>query len=239
MKLWLGIQIFIVLGYFALTFLFWGNIAILFLSMAIVPLFIFIRMEHLAMVSGLAVRNDFKVVSIFTLWLGVLLVVFPYLLTEIYWHTKELFFQLGRGNLFWEFGRIAFVVTGVSLAWGVSVVPWTSLKNRHKGVVTLTSSFNSVVLGSNLPKRPMKLTIIVILAMTLTVGLGIGMGALLVWFGGYSMAAIFYEPTLVVQRLIMIGGLLLGLFPICFMTSLWWRKAQLVSALESDTLVSL
>lgn len=236
MKLWLGIQIFIVLGYFALTLLFWGDIAILFLSMATVPLFIFIRMEYLAMLSGLVARSDFQVVSLFLLWLGVLLVVLLYLLTEAYWHSKELLFQPGRGNLFWEIGRIAFVVTGISLAWRASVVARSYLQNRHEGVRTLVSSFNSVVFGSNVQKSsPMKLAYVAILAMILTGGLAFGVGALLVWFGGYSMVEIFDEPTIGMQHLMMIGGFLLGLFPVYFMTSLWWRHDLLASALQSET----
>lgn len=230
MRIWLGIQGAIVLAYFALTFLFWGEYVILFLSIALVPLFIFMRVERLAMVSEIVVSGDFQVVSLFLLLIGVLLAVIPYVMTELYWQLKELFFQPGRGNLFWGFGLIVFVVTGIHLAWFGSLGLWTSFKNRHKGVQTLLSAFNSIVLA----KRPMKITFVAILAMILTAGLGFGVGALLVWFGGYSISEIFYEPTIGMRRLMIIGGFLLGLFPVYFVTSLWWRKAQLASALESD-----
>lgn len=233
MRMWLGIQSAIVLAYFALTLLFWGEFAILYLSMALVPLFIFMRVERLAMSSGIVMRSDVQVVSLFLLWVGVLLAVIPYVMTELYWHTKELLFQPGRGNLFWEFGLIIFVVSGIHLAWFGSLGLWTSLKNRHKGVQTLLSSFNSVVFGSL--KSPTKIACIAILAMILTGGLVLGVGALLVWFGGYSMVAVFNEPSTRLQYLMVVGGFLLALFPVYYMTRLWWRHDLLAMALASGT----
>jgi len=58
--------------------------AILFLPMVIVPLFIFFRLEHLAMGNGFVRQTDLRLLTVFLVWIGVLLVVLPYTLTEIF-----------------------------------------------------------------------------------------------------------------------------------------------------------
>ena len=233
MRFWLAIQCAIVLGYFVLALLFWGNLAILFLSMALVPLFVFFRLEHIAMATGIVERGDLRVVSVFLLWIGVLLAVLPYVFTEIYWHAKELLFQPGQTHMFWEFGRIVFVASGVVVVLVASVIPWLKLINRHKGTLTLLSSYNLVVCDLNSAYSLFKTMCVSILAMVLTFGLVTGIAALLVWFGGYTSAEVFDEPSLTLQYQMMIGGFLLSLVPVYFMTHLW-RQDALVRALASD-----
>ena len=230
MQYWLWIQCLIVLGYFVLTVLFWGGMVILFLSMATVPLFIFFRLEHIAMARGFVTNSDVRKIATSLLWIGILLAVLPYVLTEIYWHTKETFFGPGRTHLFWEFGRIAFAVTGVSLAWVTRIV----VRPRHEGAPKLISSFTSVVVETRPTLWPLKLYCLAILAMFLTLGLAFGVAALLLIFGGYTSAEIWDEPSYTLQYTMLVGGFLLSLVPVYYMTCLWWRKVALATALASD-----
>ncbi|MCY3541010.1 MAG: hypothetical protein OXH31_03775 [Gammaproteobacteria bacterium] len=233
MKTWLLIQSVIALGYFALTVLFWGAMAILFLPMVLVPLFIFFRLEHLANTNKLLGQIDLRLLTAFLIWIGVLLAVLPYVLSEIFWFAKELFFTPGRSNLFWMLGWVAFVVAGVQLAWTATLIPWTILKKRHNGLLTLTSSFNSVV---NVSGRPFKLVGVAILAMFLALGLAFAIGTVLVWIGGYSTAEVFDYPSLTLQYQLTTAGFLLVLVPTYVLTHLWWRRELLAHALQANRL---
>ena len=199
--------------------------------MFVVSLFIFFRLEYLAMTNAFLSRIDIRLLTVFLVWIGVLLAVLPHTLTEIFWFARELFFQPGRSNLFWMLGWVVFVATGIQLAWIATLIPWTKLKNRHRGLLTVLSSFNSVV---NISGRPFKLVGVAILAMFLALGLAFAIGAVLVWFRGYSSTEVFDNPSLMLQYQLTTAGFLLVLVPAYVLTCLWWRRDVLVTALTDS-----
>ena len=80
----------------------------------------------------------------------------------------------------------------------------------------------------------MKFTCTAILAMFITLGLTLGLGALLVLLGGYTYFEIFDEPSLTLQYLMLIGGLILSIVPVYYLTCSWWSRVALTAAVVSD-----
>lgn len=235
MRKWLGTQFLIVVAFSVLAFVLWGNVIVFFLSMATVPLIILARLQMIALARDQVRISDLRVVAAFLVWCGIALVVTPYVLTEAFWLIKESFFGLGRFNLFWELGRIAFVVIGVLIIWlSFSVDVWATVRNQHLGVEKLQSSFIAHIgVDTSIWKR-MKFTALAILAMFITLGLTLGMGVLLVLLGGYSSVEIFDEPSLMLQHSMLTGGLIFSIFPVYWLTYVWWSKDVLATALVSD-----
>ena len=228
MKTWLLIQAVTALGYFALAALFFGTMAFVFLPAALIPLLIFYRLEYLATTNGILEQIDLRLLTAFLAWVGVLLVVIPYALTEIFWFAKEFFFQPGRSNLFWSLGWIAFVTIGVQFAWTATLNPWTKIKKRHNALLTLTRSFNSI---TNVPGRPIKIVSVAFVAVVIWLGFTTAIAAALVWLGGYSSAEVFDDPGLVLQYQLMTAGLLLTSVPAYGLACYSWQRDVLVNAL--------
>lgn len=234
MRVWIGTQFLIVVAFFALAIVLWGNLTVLVLSMATVPLIMLARLQMIALARDRVKRSDLRVVAAFLVWCGVVLVVIPYVLTAGYWLVKESFFGLGR-NFFWELGRITFVVCAVLIIWlSFSVLVWDRVRSQHAGVQKLQSNFISHIGEITSLSKRMKFTCLAILAMFLTLGLTVGIGALLVLLGGYSSIEIFDEPSLTLQYLMLIGGLILSLFPVYYLTCVCWSKDALTTTLVSD-----
>lgn len=234
MRMWLGTQFLIVIAVFTLAIVLWGNLIVLVLSMATVPLIMLARLQMIALARERVKRSDLRVVAAFMVWCGIALVVIPYVLTEGYWLIKESFFGLGR-NFFWELGRITFVVSGVLVIWlSFSVLVWTRVRSQHAGVQKLQSNFITHIGDITSLWQRMKFACLAILAMFITFGLTLGIGALLVLLGGYTSFEIFDEPSLTLQYLMLIGGLILSLFPVYYLTCVWWSKDALATTLVSD-----
>lgn len=137
MRQWLGTQFLIIVAIFALAIVLWGNLIVLILSMATVPLIMLARLQMIALAGDKVKRSDLRVVAAFLVWCGVALVIIPYVLTGAYWLVKESFFGLGR-NFIWELGRIVFIVSGVSIIWlSFSALVWAKVRSQHAGVQKL------------------------------------------------------------------------------------------------------
>ena len=234
MRMWLGTQFLIVIAVVALAIVLWGNLIVLILSMATVPLIMLARLQMIALAGDKVKRSDLRVVAAFLVWCGIALVVIPYVLTEGYWLVKESLFGPGR-NFIWELGRIVFIVSGVSIIWlSFSALVWAKVRSQHAGVQKLQSNFITHIGEITSLSKRMKFTCIAIIAMFITLGLTLGLGALLVLLGGYTSFEIFDEPSLTLQYLILIGGLILSLFPVYYLTCVWWSKEVLAATLVSD-----
>lgn len=210
--------------------------AVLAVAIVIVPLIAFFRLQHEAMRRGIVAREDVRLITVFLLLLGFVLAVVPFVLSEIYWLIKETLFDQGRGNLFWLIGRNALVVFGVSIpfVWCTRIFGSIIERNRLEGVQRLKSSFLAVVYLLGILSRPVKFVGIVVLACVLVVGVAFGIGGLLIVFGIYTVAETFFEPSLWVEFIMMVGGLLLSLIPIFYLTFWWWSKDVLVDALVGE-----
>lgn len=236
MRYWLGTQYLIVIGYYVLTLFFWGPMAVLAVAIVTVALIAFFRLQHEAMRRGIIAREDGRMIAVFLLLLGFLLAVVPFVLSETYWLTKEKLFDQGRGNLFWVIGRNALVVFCVSIpfVWCTRIFGSIVERNGLWGVQRLKSSFLAVVYLLGVLSKPFKFVGIVVLAMLLVLGFAFGIGGLLIVFGGYTAVETFVEPRLWVEFIMMVGGLLLSLTPIFYLTFWWWSKDMLVDALAGE-----
>ena len=137
MRQWLGTQLLIVIAVFALAIVLWGNLIVLILSMATVPLILLARLQMIALARERVKRSDLRMVAAFLVWCGIALVVIPYVLTEGYWLVKESLLGPGR-NFIWELGRIVFIVSGVSIIWlSFSALVWAKVRSQHAGVQKL------------------------------------------------------------------------------------------------------
>ena len=226
----------IVIGYSVLTLFFWGPMAVLAVGIVTVPLIAFFRLQHEAMRRDIVAREDIWVIAVFLLLLGFLLAVVPFVLSEFYWFTKETLFDQGRGNLFWLIGRNAFVVLGVSIpfTWCTRIFRSIIERNGPEGVHRLKSSFMAVVWLLGVLSKPYKFVGIVVLALLLVIGFAFGIGGLLIVFGVYTTAETFFEPSPWVEFIMMVGGLLLSLTPIFYLTFWWWPKDMLADALVGE-----
>lgn len=234
MRMWLGTQFLIVIAVFALAIVLWGNLIVLILSMATVPLIMLARLQMIALAGDKVKRSDLRVVAAFLVWCGIALVVIPYVLTEGYWLVKESLFGPGR-NFIWELGRIVFIVSGVSIIWlSFSALVWAKVRSQHAGVQKLQSNFFTHIGEITSLSKRMKFTCTAILAIFITLGLTLGLGALLVLLGGYTSFEIFDEPSLTLQHLMLISGLILSILPVYYLTCVWWSKDALATALVSD-----
>ena len=236
MRSWLGTQYLIVIGYSVLTLIFWGPMAILAVAIVTVPLIAFFRLQHEAMRRGIVASEDFRVIAVFLLLLGALFAVIPFVLSEIFWFTKESLFDQGRGNLFWVLGRNALIVFAVYplFTWCTRIFQLVVERNGPEGVQQLKSSFVAVVWLLGILSRPIKFVGIVVLAMLLVLGFAFGIGGLLIVFGIYSVVETFVAPSFLVEYTMMVGGLLLSLTPIFYLTFWRWSKDVLADALVGE-----
>lgn len=236
MRYWLGTQYLIVIGYSVLTLVFWGPMAVLAVAIVTVPLIAFFRLQHEAIRRDIVATEDIRMIALFLLILGFLLAVVPFVLSEIYWLSKETLFDLGRGNLFWLIGRNAFVVLGVSIPfmWCARIFRSIIGRNGPEGVHRLKSSFMAVVWLLGVLSKPFRFVGIAVLAMLLVLGFAFGIGGLLIVFDGYTAAETFVEPSLWVEFIMMVGGLLLSLTPVFYLTFWWWPKDVLAYVLVGE-----
>lgn len=236
MRSWLGTQYLIVIGYSVLTLFLWGPMVVLAIAIVSVPLSAFFRLQHEAMRRGIVAREALRVITVFLLLLGALIAVLPFVLSEIFWFTKETLFDQGRESLFWRMGRNAFVVIGIYIpyAWCTRIFQSIVERKGPEGVQQLKSSFLAVVWLMGILSKPFKFVGIVVLALLLVVGVAFGIGGLLILLGIYSAVETFVEPSLRVEYTMMVGGLLLSLTPIFYLTFWWWSKDVLADALVGE-----
>ena len=235
MRLWIGIQILLVLMFFALATVIWGPLTPLFLSVLIFPLVMFARVQHTIWTSGVAVTNDFRVVALFLAWCGLCFVVLPVGLQALFWQIKENLLGIQRNDAFWTFGRLTFIATGVALTWS-GVFVFSKLRTRYAPVEKIRSNYFSALLRGILcvVDKPFKCTCITCLTIFLTLALAFCFGTLLFVFGGFSAAEIYEEPTVGLQYTMVGGGFLLTLILVYYLTLLWWPRASLTTSIVSD-----
>lgn len=228
MRFWLATQYLIVIGYFLLTLFLWGPMAALALSFVTVPLIAFFRLELVAVRTCLVTQGDLQSLALFLLTLGGSLAVLPFVLSEIF----ESLFGVGHENLFW----VIVVVVGnlFLITWCMRNFKSSFVRTGHEGVLRLYSSFVAVVYLMDILSRPIKFTGLLTLAMTLWFGFACGIGGLLVLFGVRSVEETFIAPNLSMEYSMTIGGFLLSLIPIFYLTFWWWSKEALTEALVGE-----
>ena len=235
MRLWIGMQLWIVLVFFALATIIWTPSVIVVLSLFTFPLVMLVRVQHAISASGLSEPRDFRVVALFLAWCGLCNVVFPFVLQELYWLIKDSLFGTGRNDSLWSwiFEQSTFVAIGVALTC-CGVIVWVVLRNRDATVEEIRSSYFSSLLRGFLSvvAKPIKFLSVAVFTPLLTLALAFSFGTLLFVFGGFSASEIYEEPSINLQYTMLVGGFLLTIIAIFFLTVLWWPRESLASAIE-------
>lgn len=234
MRYWLGFHLLIVLGYFGLAFAFWGPYVMVGLSLSTGLICIYFRVELAALSRDMMHKKDLWVVTTVLLFLGILLVVLPYLLNELFSYLKGVIFRSDRINV--ELIRVAFVGAGVGVVYSLLFIRWVRSRSRSVGVQTLHKAFFAVVGKSTFVKA----LGLFFLPLILAIGLAVVVAISFVLFGDFSWGEIFGEASVdlavELEYAFLVGGVLLSFIPMYYLTRLWWSRDTLTEALAKEAL---